>query len=80
MNYDKVITINDSNNVRYKNNIEKAMDSVEMAIYNISYGNNIDEDTNKPLNANIIERLNNIIYELEDCLESSIVKIYKKGN
>lgn len=56
--------------VEYKNLIRLAIDKIEQAIDTITYGvvqnEIIDYNTGKPINNDIITRLNNIIYELED--------------
>ena len=77
MKIEKVMTIvrPDAENKEYKENIENAISHIEEAISQISYRSNlIDEDTDKIINNDIINRLQNMIYELEDIEDKPIFK------
>lgn len=77
MKIEKVMTIvrPDVENKEYKENIENAISHIEEAISQISYRSNlIDEDTDKVINSDIINRLQNMIYELEDIEDKPIFK------
>ena len=65
----------DTENKEYKENLENAISHLEEAISQISYRSNlIDEDTQKVINAETINRLQDIIYELEEIGDKSVFK------
>ena len=60
---------------KYKDNIESAISHIEEAISQISYRSNlIDEDTDKVINSEIINKLQDMIYELEEVMDKPIFK------
>ena len=65
----------DTENKEYKENLENAISHLEEAISQISYRSNlIDEDTQKVINAETINKLQDIIYELEEIGDKSVFK------
>lgn len=74
---EKIMTIvrTDAENKAYKENLENAISHIEEAISQISYRSNlIDEDTQKVINAEIINKLQDIIYELEEIGDKPVFK------
>lgn len=77
MEYKKVLTmVNPIRVTKYEDWIEKAIGNLEVAIDNISYIALLDEDTNKPINNDLINKINDIIYKLEDLKEKPIMQPY----
>lgn len=77
MKLEKIMTVvrTDAENKEYKDNIESAISHIEEAISQISYRSNlIDEDTDKVINSEIINKLQDMIYELEDISDKPIFK------
>lgn len=65
----------DAENKEYKENLENAISHIEEAISQISYRSNlIDEDTQKVINADTINKLQDIIYELEEIGDKAVFK------
>lgn len=74
---EKIMTIvrTDAENKAYKENLENAISHIEEAISQISYRSNlIDEDTQKVINAETINKLQDIIYELEEIGDKPVFK------
>lgn len=77
MKLEKIMTVvrTDAENKEYKDNIESAISHIEEAISQISYRSNlIDEDTDKVINSEIINKLQDMIYELEEVSDKPIFK------
>jgi len=74
---EKIMTVvrTDAENKAYKENLENAISHIEEAISQISYRSNlIDEDTQKVINAEIINKLQDMIYELEEVGDKPVFK------
>lgn len=74
---EKIMTVvrTDEENKAYKENLENVISHIEEAISQISYRSNlIDEDTQKVINAEIINKLQDMIYELEEVEDKPIFK------
>lgn len=81
MEYKKVLTmVNPIRVAKYEDWIEKAIDNLEVATDNISYIALLDEDTNKPINNDLINEIKDIIYKLEDLKEKPILQPYPFKN
>ena len=81
MEYKKIITMIDTIRVaKYKDRIERAIDNLEVTVDNISYIALLDEDTNKPINNDLINEIQEIIYKLEDLKEKPIMQPYPFKN
>lgn len=81
MEYKKVLTmVNSIRIAKYEDWIEKAIDNLEVATDNISYIALLDEDTNKPINNDLINEIKDIIYKLEDLKEKPILQPYPFKN
>lgn len=77
MKLEKIMTVvrTDAENKEYKDNIESAISHIEEAISQISYRSNlIDEDTDKVINSEIINKLQDMIYELEEVMDKPVFK------
>ena len=75
MGYKKIRTVVDLIRVaKYENWIENAIDNLETAVDNISYIALLNESTNKPINNDLIDEINDIIYKLEDLKEKPILQ------
>ena len=77
MSIEKVITVvrTDAENKAYKENLENAISHLEEAISQISYRLNLwDEDTHKVINSDIINKLQDMIYELEEVSYNPVFK------
>lgn len=63
----------------YLNLIQDAISNIDEAISHITYRSNlIDIDTNKSINSDLIDSLNEIIYKLEDYQDADVFKPYVK--
>ena len=80
MEYKKVHTTIDTTRAKYEDWIEKAIDKLEVAVDNISYIALLDEDTNKPINNDLINEIEDIIYKLEELKEKPIMQPYPFKN
>ncbi len=81
MEYKKVHTMIDPIRVaKYEDWLERAIDKLEVTIDNISYIALLDEDTNKPINNDLINEIKDIIYKLEDLKEKPILQPYPFKN
>ena len=81
MEYKKVLTmVNPIRVAKYEDWIEKAIDNLEVATDNISYVALLDEDTNKPINNDLINEIEDIIYKLEDLKGKPILQPYPFKN
>ncbi len=81
MEYKKVHTMIDPIRVaKYEDWLERAIDKLEVTIDNISYIALLDEDTNKPINNDLINEIKDIIYKLEDLKEKPIMQPYPFKN
>lgn len=65
---------------KYEDWLERAIDKLEVTIDNISYIALLDEDTNKPINNDLINEIKDIIYKLEDLKEKPILQPYPFKN
>ena len=75
MEYKKVhTTIDPIRTAKYDNWLERAIDKLEVAIDNISYVALLDEDTNKPINNDLINQTNEIIYKIENLMGKTIME------
>lgn len=81
MEYKKVPTlVNPIRVAKYEDLLERAIDNLEVAVDNISYTALLDEDTNKPINNDLINEINNIIYKIEELKEKPIMQPYPFKN
>ncbi len=81
MEYKKVLTMIDPIRVaKYEDWLDRAIDDLEVTITNISYIALLDEDTNKPINNDLINEIKDIIYKLEDLKEKPILQPYRFKN
>lgn len=81
MEYKKVLTmVNPIRVAKYEDWIERAIDKLEIAVDNISYIALLDEDTNKPINNDLINEIEDIIYKLEGLKEKPIMQPYPFKN
>lgn len=81
MEYKKVLTmVNPIRVAKYEDLLERAIDNLEVAVDNISYIALLDEDTNKPINNDLINEIKDIIYKLEDLKEKPILQPYSFKN
>ena len=81
MEYKKVLTmVNPIRVAKYEDLLERAIDNIEVAVDNISYIALLDEDTNKPINNDLINEIKDIIYKLEDLKEKPILQPYSFKN
>lgn len=81
MEYKKVLTMIDPIRVaKYEDWLERAIDNLEVTIDNISYIALLDEDTNKPINNDLINEIKDVIYKLEDLKEKPILQPYSFKN
>lgn len=81
MEYKKVHTTVDTIKVaKYQDWLDRAIDDLEVTISNISYIALLDEDTNKPINNDLINEIKDIIYKLEDLKEKPILQPYRFKN
>ncbi len=81
MEYKKVLTmVNPIRVAKYEDWIEKAIDKLEVAVDNISYIALLDEDTNKPINNDLINEIEDVIYKLEELKEKPIMQPYPFKN
>lgn len=81
MEYKKVRTTIDPIKVaKYQDWLDRAIDNLEVTINNISYIATLDEDTNKPINSDVVNEINEIIYKLEDLKEKPILRPYQFKN
>lgn len=70
----------DHDNYNYINELHRAIDAVNVAIDNISYGDLRDEDTYKKINKDVRDELSEIIYRLEDIIDVPVRKPKSKGS
>ena len=81
MEYKKVPTlVNPIRVAKYEDLLERAIDNLEVAVDNISYIALLDEDTNKPINNDLINEINDIIYKIEELKEKPIMQPYPFKN
>lgn len=81
MEYKKVLTmVNPIRVAKYEDLLARAIDNLEVAVDNISYIALLDEDTNKPINNDLINEIKDIIYKLEDLKEKPILQPYSFKN
>ena len=81
MEYKKVLTAIDPIRVsKYERWIEKAIYHLRLTADNITYFALLDEDTNKPINNDLICEIKDIIYKLEVLKETPIMKPYPLKN
>ena len=81
MEYKKVATmVNPIRVAKYEDLLERAIDKLEVAVDNISYIALLDEDTNKPINNDLINEINDIIYKIEELKEKPIMQPYPFKN
>lgn len=81
MEYKKVHTTVDSIKVaKYQDWLDRAIDDLEVTISNISYIALLDEDTNKPINNDLINEIKDVIYKLEDLKEKPLLRPYPFKN
>ncbi len=81
MEYKKVLTmVNPIRVAKYEDLLERAIDNLEVAVDNISYIALLDEDTNKPINNDLINEIKDIIYKLEELKEKPIMQPYPFKN
>lgn len=81
MEYKKVVTmVNPIRVAKYEDLLERAIDKLEVAVDNISYIALLDEDTNKPINNDLINEINDIIYKIEELKEKPIMQPYPFKN
>lgn len=74
MEYKKVPTTIDTTRAKYDDWLQRAIDKLEVTIDNISYIALLDEDTNKPINNDLINEINDIIYKIEELKEKPIME------
>ena len=77
MAIEKIMTVvrTDAENKEYKENLENAISHLEEAISQISYRSNlVDEDTHMVINSEIINKLQDMIYELEEVMDKPVFK------
>lgn len=81
MEYKKVLTmVNPIRVAKYEDLLERAIDNLEVAVDNISYIALLDEDTNKPINNDLINEIKDVIYKLEELKEKPIMQPYPFKN
>ena len=81
MEYKKVLTmVNPIRVAKYEDLLERAIDNLEVSVDNISYIALLDEDTNKPINNDLINEIKDIIYKLEELKEKPIMQPYPFKN
>ena len=80
MEYKKVHTTIDTTRAKYDDWLQRAIDKLEVTIDNISYIALLDEDTNKPINNDLINEIEDIIYKLEELKEKPIMQPYPFKN
>ena len=81
MEYKKVLTmVNPIRVAKYENLPERAIDNLEVTVDNISYIALLNENTNKPINNDLINEIQEIIYKLEDLKEKPIMQPYPFKN
>nr|DAW34177.1 MAG TPA: hypothetical protein [Caudoviricetes sp.] len=80
MEYKKVHTTIDTTRAKYDDWLQRAIDKLEITIDNISYIALLDEDTNKPINNDLINEINDIIYKIEELKEKPIMKPFSFKN
>lgn len=74
MEYKKVHTTIDPIRAKYDDWLQRAIDKLEVTIDNISYIALLDEDTNKPINNDLINEINDIIYKIENLMGKTIME------
>lgn len=74
MEYKKVHTTIDTTRAKYDDWLQRAIDKLEVTIDNISYIALLDEDTNKPINNDLINEINDIIYKIENLKGKTIME------
>lgn len=74
MEYKKVLTMIDPIRAKYDDWLQRAIDKLEVAVDNISYIALLDEDTNKPINNDLINEINDIIYKIEELKRKTIME------
>ena len=74
MEYKKIHTTIDPIRGKYDDWLQRAIDKLEVAIDNISYVALLDEDTNKPINNDLINEINDIIYKIEELKRKTIME------
>ena len=73
MKVEKIMTVvrTDAENKEYKENLESAISHIEEAISQISYRSNlVDEDTDKVINSEIINKLHDMLGKKEESAEA----------
>ena len=59
---------------KYDDWLQRAIDRFEVTIDNISYIALLDENTNKPINNDLINEINDIIYKIEKLKGKTIME------
>ena len=80
MKYKKAHTTIDPIRAKYDDWLQRAIDKLEVTVDNISYIALLDENTNKPINNDLINEIEDIIYKLEELKEKPIMQPYPFKN
>lgn len=73
----KIVPREEKENESYKTLLKAATDRLDEAIHRISYSNKFIDDNNFKVNELIIDKLNSIIYDLEELEDATLYKPIK---
>lgn len=76
----KVVKRTEFDNINFNDDINSSISLIEDAIARITYHKDYIDSTGHPINISAINKLNNIIYELESILDDTLYKPMAKGD